>query len=55
MGGYTLVNTTVRYRINKTWSVEVVGQNLTDKKYELAQGYNTPARSVFVNIRAVTF
>lgn len=55
MGGYTLFNATVRYRINKTWSVEVVGQNLTDKKYELAQGYNTPARSIFVNVRAVTF
>ncbi|MEP7155518.1 MAG: TonB-dependent receptor [Betaproteobacteria bacterium] len=55
MGGYTLLNTTVRYRINKTWSVEIVGQNLGDKKYELAQGYNTPARSVFVNLRAVTF
>jgi vitamin B12 transporter len=55
MGGYTLLNANVRYKIDKTWSVEVVGQNLTDKKYELAQGYNTPARSVFVNVRAVAF
>ena len=55
MGGYTVLNTSVRYRINKTWSVEVVGQNLTDKKYELAQGYNTPNRSIFVNVRALTF
>ena len=55
MGGYALLNTTLRYRIDKTWSVEVVGQNLTGKKYELAQGYNTPSRSVFLNVRAMAF
>ncbi len=55
MGGYAVVNANVRYRIDKTWSVEVVGQNLADRKYELAQGYNTPSRSVFVNVRAVAF
>ncbi len=55
MGGYALLNATVRYRIDKTWSVELVGQNLTDKKYELAQGYNPPSRSIFLNVRAVAF
>ncbi len=55
MGGYTVISTNVRYRIDKTWSMELVGQNLTDKKYELAQGYNTPSRSVFLNVRAVAF
>ena len=55
MGGYTVVNANLRYRIDKTWSVELVGQNLADKKYELAQGYNTPSRSVFLNVRAVAF
>jgi len=55
MGGYALLNATVRYRIDKTWSVELVGQNLADKKYELAQGYNTPKRSLFLNVRAVAF
>ena len=55
MGGYTVVNANLRYRIDKTWSVELVGQNLTDKKYELAQGYNTPSRSLFLNVRAVAF
>ena len=55
MAGYTIVNANLRYRFDKTWSVDLVGQNLTDKKYELAQGYNTPSRSVFVNVRAVAF
>ena len=55
MAGYALLNAGVRYRIDKTWSVELTGQNLTDKKYELAQGYNTPSRSVFLNVRAVAF
>ena len=55
MGGYTLVNANLRYRIDKTWSVELTGQNLTARKYELAQGYNTPSRSVFLNVRAVAF
>ena len=55
MGGYALLNTTLHYRIDKTWSVEIVGQNLTGKKYELAQGYNTPSRSVFLNVRAMAF
>ena len=55
MGGYALLNMMLRYRIDKTWSMELVGQNLTDKKYELAQGYNTPSRSIFLNVRAVAF
>ena len=55
MGGYTLLNATVGYRIDKTWRVEVSGQNLTDKRYELAQGYNTARRGIFVTLRAVAF
>jgi vitamin B12 transporter len=55
MGGYTLLNTTVGYRIDKTWRIDVSGQNLTDKRYELAQGYNTPRRGIFVTLRAIAF
>lgn len=55
MGGYTLLNATVGYRIDKTWRVEVSGQNLTDKRYELAQGYNTARRGIFVTLRAIAF
>ena len=55
MGGYGVLAANVRYRLNKNVNVEVVGQNLTARKYELAQGYNTPSRSVFLNVRAVAF
>ena len=55
MGGYGVLAANVRYRIDKTFSVEVIGQNLTARKYELAQGYNTPSRSVFVNLRVMAF
>ena len=55
MAGYALLNASVRYRIDKTWSVELAGQNLAGRRYDLAQGYNTPSRLAFVNIRAVAF
>ena len=55
MGGYAVVNANLRYRVDKTWSVELVGQNLANKKYELAQGYNTPSRSIFVSVKAIVF
>ncbi len=53
--GYTLLGGSVRYRIDKTWTVELSGQNLTGRNYELARGYNTPGRNVFFNVKAVAF
>ena len=55
MGGYGVLAANIRYRIDKNVSVEVIGQNLTARKYQLAQGYNTPSRSVFLNVRLVGF
>ena len=55
MAGYTLLGANLRYRIDKTWSVDLSGQNLTNRDYELARGYNTPQRTVFVRIKAVAF
>ena len=55
MAGYTLLGAAVRYRIDKTWSVELSGQNLTNRDYELARGYNTPQRTVFMRVKAVVF
>jgi vitamin B12 transporter len=53
MAGYLLLNASVRYRIDKMWTLELSTQNLTDKKYELARGYNTTGRSLFLNVKAV--
>jgi vitamin B12 transporter len=50
--GYAVINGSVRYRVDKTWSVELSAQNLADKQYELARGYNTPGRALYVSVRA---
>ena len=55
MAGYALLNANLRYKIDKNLSVDVAAGNLTNKHYELAKGYNTPSRSVFVTLRAQVF
>lgn len=51
MGGYGVLNAQLRYALDKRWSIALSGSNLADKKYELAQGYNTPGRLLFLNVR----
>ncbi|MBL8514401.1 MAG: TonB-dependent receptor [Betaproteobacteria bacterium] len=51
MAGYVLLGANAGYQIDKRWRLEVTGNNLTNRRYELAQGYETPRRSVFVNAR----
>jgi vitamin B12 transporter len=53
LAGYLLLNASVRYRIDKMWTLELTTQNLTDKKYEQVRGYNTPGRTLFLNVKAV--
>ena len=55
MGGYALLNARVAYQVNKNWSVELNAQNVTDREYELARGYNPPRRSVFLNVKLAGF
>jgi vitamin B12 transporter len=51
MSGYTLVNASLNYRLNKQWQIEVAGNNLADRRYELARGYNQLQRQWLVNVR----
>lgn len=51
LGGYGLVNLTAKYAVDKTLSVEGRINNLFDKDYELAKGYNTLGFNAFVGIR----
>jgi vitamin B12 transporter len=51
MSGYALWNAFARYRIDREWSVDITGNNLTDRKYELAQGYNTLGRQLQLTVR----
>jgi vitamin B12 transporter len=51
LGGYSLINLTLHYAIDKTVALEGRIDNLFNKHYELAQGYNTPGVMVFVGVR----
>ena len=55
MGGYAVVNARLSYQVDKLLAVELSGQNLADRKYVLAQGYNPPNRSLFLNVRLAAF
>ena len=55
MSGYALLNARVAYKVNELASAEIIGQNLTDRRYELARGYNVPDRSVLLNLKMVAF
>ncbi len=51
MGGYALVNANLRYQLSPQWQLELVGNNLGDRRYELARGYNQLGRQLLLNIR----
>ena len=51
LGGYGLLNLTLRYAVNPTVAIEGRVDNLFNKHYELARGYNTPGFTVFVGAR----
>lgn len=49
--GYGLVNLYAAYPVAKDLSVEARIENLFDKEYELAYGYNTPDRAAYIALR----
>ena len=51
MGGYALVNLTASYALSKQWALTLRADNVLDKHYELAAGYNTAGASVFGGFR----
>ncbi len=51
LGGYTVVDARVGYRIDKHWSLNLNGTNLGDRRYEDATGYDAPRRAVFLSVR----
>ncbi len=55
MSGYALLGANARYRMDKTWTVDVSATNLGNRDYVLARGYNQPGRTIFVTVRAVAF
>ena len=51
LAGYGLVNLYASTRIARQWDVLARIDNLGDKQYQLARGYATPGRTVFVGLR----
>jgi vitamin B12 transporter len=51
LGGYGLLNAFVKYAVTPDWSLEGRANNLLDKQYETAYGYNTPGANVFFGVR----
>jgi vitamin B12 transporter len=51
LDSYTLVNATVRYRLNAALTLQGRLENLFDEDYVLAQGYRTEGRSYTVGVR----
>jgi vitamin B12 transporter len=48
--GYTLVNLRASWTMAPQWTLRARLENLTDRDYELAYGYNTPGRSGFFEL-----
>lgn len=49
--GYGLVNLSAQWRLAQGWSLSGRVENLFDKEYELADGFNTTGRSVMIEAR----
>ncbi len=51
LSGYGVLNLFANYAISRELALELRLDNALDKKYELAYGFNTPERSLFVGLR----
>lgn len=51
MGGYGVLNLYASYELSKAWSLFGRWNNVFDKDYELARGYNTAGSNVFLGLR----
>jgi len=49
--GYGLADLSASYQIAPAWSVQAKLENLFDRKYELASGFNTPQRTWLVTVK----
>lgn len=48
--GYGILNLTAAYALNSEWSVKANVNNILNKDYELAYGYNTAGTNAFVGV-----
>jgi len=48
---YTLVNFTAGYHFSRAFAISLRIENLGDSNYQIADGYNTPGRSAYAELR----
>ncbi len=51
MPAYTVLNLYGSYKIDKEWTARLRLENIADTQYELASGYNTPGRGIFMTLQ----
>lgn len=51
LAGYALLSIYASRKLNDTWIARVRLENLTNQRYELAGGYNTPGRGLFATLQ----
>lgn len=51
LGGYALLSLRASYDLTKDWQVFARWNNVFDKSYELAYGYQTPGSNAFIGVR----
>ena len=51
MPAYTVLNLYGSYKIDKEWTARLRLENVADAKYELASGFNTPGRGIFMTLQ----
>jgi vitamin B12 transporter len=51
MHGYGLLNLAATYAVNSEWSIRGRWNNVFNREYELAQGFNTPGSNVFLTVQ----
>jgi vitamin B12 transporter len=51
LGGYTTLDLYADWRLARDWALQARLNNLADKQYETAYGYNQPGRAFYVTLR----
>lgn len=51
LASYTVLNLTATKKFSPEWTARVKVENAFDEEYQLADGYNTPPRGVFVTLQ----
>ena len=51
LGGYSMWSLYVNHRLDDEWAAQVKWDNVFDRQYQLAYGYNTPGRGIYATLR----